>query len=184
MIIILAITDDGRTIICDIYEKHYKRMLYTATRILGRESGEEAVHDIFVRLIDQLGKNPVILSGKPSQYFVIIVRNHSINLLKKERLVLLPFEEEIMDSGALHTLALTPENALLNDEAVDMLAARIRSLTPAMRQALELRYIEGYSNTEIAEMLGVSQSAVSTSIEKARKRLKNMLRDEDANETA
>ena len=184
MIFLMIISDDGRNIICEIYDKHYKRMLNTATQILGRDSGEEAVHDVFVKLIEKFEKNIEILGDKPGQYFVIIVRNHSLNLLKKERLELFPLDDDFVGDDMSHPPVYGPEDTLLNDEAIEVLASHIRRLSPATRQVLELRFIEGYSNIEIADMLGISQSAVSTRIDKARKRLREMLESEGETDEA
>ena len=178
MVFMLIISDHGRSIICEIYNKNYKRMIYTATQILGREGGEEAVHDVFAKLIEKFENNAEDLADKPGQFFVIVVRNHSLNLLKKGRLELLPFEDDFIGGALSHPPVHNPEEILLNEEAVEALASLIRRLSPATRQALEYKYIEGYSNTEISEMLNISESAVSTRISKARKRLKEMLESE------
>jgi RNA polymerase sigma-70 factor (ECF subfamily) len=153
-------------------------MLYTATQILGKDSGEEAVHDIFVKLIEKFKNNEAFLGDKPAQYFVIIARNHSLNLLAKNGAYNLPLEEEFLIDAKAQPIAHSPEDRFFDKEAIEILASHIRSFPPAMRQILELRFIEGYSNTEIADMLGKSQTAVSTSINKARKRLKELLERE------
>ena len=169
------ISENGNNVFYVIYNKHYKRMLYTATQILGKERGEEAVHDVFVKLIEKFKECSNILGDKPGQFFVIVVKNHSLNLLKKGSLNIISFEDEILDNDIQNHNVWSPEDALLNNEAIEQLTLNIRKLTPAMRQVLELRYIEGYTNKEIADLLGVSESNVSTAIYKARKRLKDML---------
>jgi len=153
-------------------------MLYTATQVLGKERGEEAVHDVFVKIIEKFENNPEILGDKPGQFFVIIVKNHSIDLLRKEHLDTVSLEDDFMDSDVIQSQTVDPESVLLSNDSVERLAALIRKLTPATRQVLEYKYIEGYSNTEIANMLSISQSAVSTRIDKAKKRLKEILESE------
>lgn len=149
-------------------------MLFTAERILGKERGEEAVQDVFVNLIEK-NKNIEELGDKPGNYFVVIVKNHSLNLMKKEKLELIPLDEDILDDDIFQSSETGPEDSLLSGEAVDKLISLIRKLTPANRQVLEYKYIQGYSNAEIADALGITQSAVSTRIEKARKRLKCLI---------
>ena len=178
MLIFLVISDHGRNIICGIYEKYQKRLIYTATQILGKERGEEAVHDVFVALLEKFENNFEILGDKPGQYFVIMVRNHSLNIQKRERVDIVPLEEELVDDDIFQSSAAGPEETLTHREALARLVALVRRLTPAMRQVFEYKYIEGYSNIEIADMLELSQSAVSTRLDKARKRLKEMLESE------
>jgi RNA polymerase sigma-70 factor (ECF subfamily) len=172
------ISENGKNIFYTIYNKHYKRMLYTATQILGKEGGEEAVHDVFVKLIEKFKESSEILSDKPGQYFVIVVKNHSLNLLKKSKFNNISFEDEVFESDILNNTVWNPEDILLNNEAIEQLAINIRQLSPAMRQVLELRFVEGYTNKEIADQLKITESAVSTAIYKARKRLKEILESE------
>lgn len=173
LIFLLVISDDGRNIIYEVYKKHHKRMLFIAAQILGKEHCEEAVHDVFANIIEK-NKNIEELGDKPARYFVIIVRNHSLNLLKKEKLELISIEENFNDD-IFQSSEDGPEDALLSGEAVDNLVSLIQRLTPATRQVLEYRYIQGYSNMEIAGILGISQTAVSTRIDKAKKRLKKLI---------
>lgn len=174
LIFLFVISDDGRNIIYEVYKKHHKRMLFIAERILGKEHGEEAVHDVFANIIEK-NNNIEELGDKPSRYFVIIVRNHSLNLLKKEKLELVSIEENFNDDYIFQSSEDGPEDALLSGEAVDNLVSLIQRLTPATRQVLEYRYIQGYSNIEIAGILGISQTAVSTRIDKAKNRLKKLI---------
>jgi len=179
LFILLTISDEGRSAIRYIFDKYHKRMLYMATQILGKDRAEEAVHDVFVKLIEKFEKNFEILGDKPGQYFVIIIRNHSLNIVKKDRLDTVPLDEDHIDDDIFCKQAVDPEEALLDAEATERLVSLIRRLTPATRQVLEYKYIEGYSNIEIAGMLDISQSAVSTRIDKAKKRLKDMLDREE-----
>ena len=182
MICLIILSDDENTLISGIYMKYYKRMLYTATQLLGNDRGEEAIHDVFIKIIEIIEKNSGFFGDKPGQYFVIMVRNHSLNILKKERVELLPLDDELLDSDLFQSPTQGPEDALLDTEALERLVSLVRRLTPATRQVLEYRYVEGYSNIEIADMLGISQSAVSTRINKARKRLKELLEGEVSSE--
>jgi len=180
MFVLLIISDDGRSVVGELYDKHHRRMLYTATKILGFERGEEVVHDVFLRLLEKHEKNIEDFADKPGQYFVIIVRNHSLNIIKRERLETIPLEEDYIGDEIFQPGETDPEGALLSGEALDRLVTLIQRLTPATRQVLEYKYIEGYSNIEISGILGISQSAVSSRIEAARKRLQYLIENEGA----
>ena len=91
---------------------------------------------------------------------------------------MLSLEDEIMDDEIFSSQADDPEATAMNNDAVERLTVYVRQMSPAMRQVFEYRYIEGYSNKEIADILGISQSAVSTRLEKARTRLKEQLGSE------
>ena len=51
----------------------------------------------------------------------------------------------------------------------------VMGLSPKYRTAVYLHYYEGYSTLEMSALLGISQSAVCTRLERARKKLKQML---------
>ena len=175
MFLILVISEDGRSIICEIYNKHHKRMLYTAIEVLGISRGEDAVHDVFAKLLEKFEDRAGELSDKPGLYFVIATRNHSYNLIKKDHSNTVSLDEELMDKDIFQSPNINPADDLLETEALERLALLIRKLNPKMRQILEYRFIEGYTNREIADILNVSQSVVSTRIDRAKKRLKELL---------
>ena len=59
----------------------------------------------------------------------------------------------------------------------------VKTLKPMDRGALYLFYYEGYSTGEIAQMLRVSQSSVTSRLSRARKKLKEQLEQEGYHET-
>ena len=178
MFIIVYVTEDGSSIICEIFEKHYDKMLYKARRMVGEAHAEDVVQDAFAKLIEKFGKNNYAdLSDKPVLYFVIMVRNLSINILKKEgRIEFMPIDDEDVFISPLDS----PEETLLNSEALDRLTYLIGQLKPAARQLIDYRYVSGYSNTEIAKELGVSKEVVADRMYKVKKLLKEMLEKEKA----
>jgi RNA polymerase sigma-70 factor (ECF subfamily) len=156
-----------------LYNKHHAAMLYTARQILGKERAEEAVHDVFVHLLEKFEKNFSELCDKPALFFVVSVRNHSINLLRKERL----------DMTSLETYDYVPDTradvAFAEAEDAGGLVALIRALPPTSREILEYRYIMEYTNEEIAEILGISESAVSSRLSRAKAQLKAKLEERE-----
>lgn len=174
MLYVLILSEAGQRLVTGIYEKHHKRMLYTAIQLLGKDQGEEAVHDVFVKIVEIIEKNDEYFADKPGQYFVIMVRNHSLNVLRKDRVESLTLDEELLNNEMFQLPTENPEDSLLSDEAMERLITLIRCLTPATRQVMEYKYIEEYSNKEIADILRISQSAVSSRINDARKQLKEL----------
>ena len=62
-----------------------------------------------------------------------------------------------------------PSGALENKEELRLLGDAIGALPPDLKQAFILAVLEGHSQKECAEMLGVSLKAVETRIYRARK---------------
>lgn len=57
------------------------------------------------------------------------------------------------------------------------LFSEVMKMKPKYRQAIHLYYFEGYSTAEIADILHVSQSAVTTRLARARHQLKENLQE-------
>lgn len=133
-----------------LYEKYKGLMLYVADRLLlcreDAEDAEDAVHQAFLSVIENLHKIGEIDCPQTRSFLVIIVERKAIDLLRKRR----------------PTLSLNEEIAGLPFEApVDNPLARGMGALPAhYRQVLLLRYDNGYSSREIAAMLGMSLAAV------------------------
>ncbi len=167
-------TESENNVLVSIYEKHVASMLYTATQILGRERGEEAVQDVFIQLIEKYRENFGQLLDKPNRFFIIVVRNYSLNLLKRERLEQIPLEDEQIFSGED-----SPEERSVSADSREELLRLIRRLNPTMREILEYKYVLEYSNKEIAKLMGISPSAVSSRIDRAKKALKRKLEESE-----
>jgi RNA polymerase sigma-70 factor (ECF subfamily) len=176
----MSIFKNEENIVRKIYIKFHSIMLRTALGYLGLSRAEDAVHDVFVKLIEKFENNYDELGDKPASFFVIVIKNHSLNLLRQEKSGLVSLEEEMENGDIFQSHDMSPEDVLLEHESEDRLVSLLRRLKPAARQLLEYKYIEEYSNAEIAGLMGISETAVSTRLGKLKKRLKKILEDEGA----
>lgn len=71
----------------------------------------------------------------------------------------------------------TPPEPAPKEENRDLTDA-IRALDEKQRLCVLLHYIEGYSVREVAQMLGITESAVKLRLMRGRKRLKELLSEE------
>jgi RNA polymerase sigma factor (sigma-70 family) len=117
-----------------------------------------------------------------SLYFHSVNFNKKIRLHRGRQLLTLDqplggdedgsFKDMIPDSGETFTL---PEQSLEDAISDDALLAAFRRLTDRQREILDLAYMKGMNDTEIAASLGVSQQAVSKSHRNALARLREQL---------
>jgi RNA polymerase sigma-70 factor (ECF subfamily) len=70
------------------------------------------------------------------------------------------------------------EPAARTDSGIELLDAVFR-LSPKLRAVVHLYYYEGYSTREVAQMLGIRETAVQTRLAGARKKLAQTLAEED-----
>ena len=169
--IIVFIIDEDQHIIAAIYEKNYKSMMYAATQVLGESQCEDVLHDAFLYLLEEYHGRIFELRNKPTVYFVLIVKSHSINRAKKNNTVEMELSEE------LHFTLATPEQETIMKDSEAQLVRLIQSLSPIMSEILEYKYILDYSNKEIAELLGLPVTTVSSRIDRAKKALREKLEE-------
>ena len=67
-----------------------------------------------------------------------------------------------------------PAGPPLSDEVIDINRA-IGALSPKQREVVLLRYYQGFSETEIAEILGLSQPSVAGRLKRAKEQLQALL---------
>lgn len=88
------------------------------------------------------------------------------------------FARPMEEAGAVADCAPTPEEATHSQAELKRINAAIAGLPGNLRDVLVLRAIEGLSQAEAAQILGISEKAVETRLYRARNKLAELLRDE------
>ena len=86
----------------------------------------------------------------------------------------------IEDAGAIADPAQTPEEAAGSRDELARINAAIAALPANLKDVLTLRALEGLSQADAAQVLGISEKAVETRLYRARMKLAEQLRDEGA----
>jgi len=157
------------------------RMFAAARRILGSdEDAAEAVQEAFLsafKAIDRFQGDSRI-----GTWLHRIAINAALMRLRKRRRRegsiedLLPAYTETGGFAAMPDPWSEEVDArLLREEARDQVRARIDELPENYRVALLLRDIEGYTNEELAEALGVTVNAAKIRVHRARQALRTLL---------
>ena len=152
-----------------IYTLYRGLMFYIARRILpGEADAEDAVHQAFVSIIENLKKISEVRCPRTRSYLVIITERKAIDILRsRSRLSPEAFEESTRGVE----LPLPGDGGL--SDAMSRLPA-------AYREVLLLRYYyHGYTVREIAPMLGRKPGAVQKLLTRAKAALRKILEQED-----
>lgn len=88
------------------------------------------------------------------------------------------FARPIEEGGTVADPAQTPEEAAASRRELARINAAIAVLPANLKDVLTLRALEGLSQAEAAQILGVSEKAVETRLYRARHKLNELLRDE------
>ncbi|SDL42701.1 RNA polymerase sigma-70 factor, ECF subfamily [Clostridium cochlearium] len=137
-------------------------MFFLGNRILRDEYlAEDAIHQAFLRIIDNLDKIDKIDCHKTKGFVVIIVENIAIDFYRKRKR-----EKTIsFDEVEFYIKDIKNEsNLIINDveEAILKLSINYSSV-------FRLKYSQGYSNREISEILKISEQNVRQRISMGKK---------------
>lgn len=135
---------------------------------------EETVQDVFLLLpkhYEEL-KNHPNLRG----WLCLSLKNRLIQKAQKERkrlsgLVPLEQVETMLDNPV--------ENSLDKEDTKKMLEQALTALNESEREVLRYYYLEQYSFAQIAAMRNTSTEVINTQLYRARKKLKNILKNSD-----
>lgn len=144
-------------------------------RLRSREAAEDVVQDVFLAIPKVRDASPV---RDPRALLFRIASNIAINRGKQEsrRADLAASHADILWSVVDE---ITPERELLGSEALGLVDAAIDRLPARTREILAWRRIDHLTNREIAERLGISQTAVEKHMRKAMLALSEALGDRE-----
>lgn len=175
-ILILVLSDADSDLLYAIYNQQKKRLLYVAKSYVGNQA-EDLVHDVFLSLAEKYENKIEKLCDKKGYFFVTIVKNRAIDILRKDGLVEVIHIDE--DSPVFADRKEGPVQQLVGREDLARLAVYLEQLKPKYRQILEYKYVLEYSNNDIAQALGITPSLVSTQIKRALNQLKEKFEKEE-----
>ena len=147
--------------IAGIYQRQYK-MVYQICFMLMKNTpdAEDAAQTVFRKVIER--DTPFRDPEHEKAWLIVTARNECRGQLKHW------WRTRREGAAALDTLTWNqPESGLVWEQ--------VAALAEKHRLVLYLHYYEGFSTREVGEMLRISQSAVTTRLLRARKKLKEVL---------
>ncbi len=150
-----------------VYNLYKHTMFYVAKGILKDDYlSEDAVHNAFINIAQNMSNISEVNSNRTKGYVVIIARNISLNMLKKQKNIvdIDDFEEYTADDLSL-------EDEVLSKIAFDLVVKEIDSLPIIYKDILHLTYVENLKTQEISSLINISNEAVKKRLQRGRKRL-------------
>lgn len=165
----------------EIYRAYGKKILNLAFRFTGsEEAARDLTQDIFLKVYHKMDS----FRGDSQVYTWLyrVATNHILNYLKREKrlrwlnLMEKPLSEALqenrIESDYLESRGVVrPDQKLEKREREKLIQGLIQKLPVKQRTPLILHRYEGLSYQEIAEVMGISLSAVETRIHRAKKQL-------------
>jgi RNA polymerase sigma-70 factor (ECF subfamily) len=165
-----------------VVSRHFPAFFRQAIRHLGNTAdAEDAVQDAMLSAFRHLSqfRGQAQMSTWLTRIVVNSARTH---LRKRSRENHVSIDEHHKEGESFPLLERLPDRGLGPEEACrrsDLALHAIelaRKLSPNLREAFQLRYLEGRTIREMANTLGASSSAVKTRISRARTKLRRLAR--------
>ena len=157
----------------ELYQLYAKAMLNTAYRIVGDpDDAEDVTQDAFVSAFRNLD------SFKGTSTFGAwlkrIVVNKAINFLKKKR----PESMSMLEISQQER-AISPESGHEEqDWQIEQIMKAMHKLPEGFRMVFSLYLVEGYDHAEVAEIMGITESTSKSQLNRAKKKIRELLKEE------
>jgi len=153
-----------------LFREHHDHVFRAAYRVTGNPvDAEDVLQTVFLRLARR--KEKLDLSPNPGSYLHRAAVNASLDLLRsRTRSRSVSFEE--VEPFSFEGSEPSPETQYVDRELQTQIRQSLSKLSPKAAEIIVLKYFEGHSNLEIAEMLGTSQMVIGVLLHRARTRLR------------
>jgi RNA polymerase sigma-70 factor (family 1) len=145
------------------------KLFRIAKRLLNDyEEAEDAVQDIFLKLWEN--RSNLNKYQNIEAFAVTVTKNYCIDLLRKKKMKLVEMNEEYIEP-----VMENPEKIFESQESFNIIRYLIDNLPENQRLVIQLRDIEGFSTSEIADIMNISVGNVRVLLSRARNSIRNIL---------
>lgn len=171
-------TQDDDSAFTELVARYQKKVYYVAFQMLGNHlDADEVVQETFVRIYKRRKELSDVTNF--TSFLVRVATNYSIDLLRKQKghsslgdSTSLPGEIQMELSRKVSTPGDHYRNKVVDTE----IRKALDTLPPRQKLTALLHDVEGYSKTEVAEILECPEATVRSNLHIARKKLKAILK--------
>jgi RNA polymerase sigma-70 factor (ECF subfamily) len=159
--------------------RRYSNKVYNLAYHLTRDASaaEEIMQEVFLTVIAKI--NSLTNDAYFSTWLYRVATNASYGFLRKEKKYTEQTTLEEIDQETSqdyeYDWSTLPDDILLSEESRTILQGSIDSLPEAMKTVVIMKDVEGFSNEEIAQSLGISVPAVKSRLHRGRLILRDVL---------
>ena len=144
-----------------LYETHHAMVFRTAHRITGNPSdAEDVLQTVFLRMLRRESMEGI---GNAESYLRRSAVNAALDVVRARHADHTLELERLPASGSCTELR----------DLRDTLRRALAKLGPRTAEMFALRFFEGYTNPEIAKLMGLSQIVVAVTLHRARRKLQD-----------
>ena len=148
----------------ELYEAYHAMVYRTAHRITGNApDAEDVMQTVFMRMLKRDAHAAEI--ENPESYLRRAAVNAALDIVRARQADNTLELEHMATSGSCTELR----------DLRDTMRRALSKLAPKAAEMVALRFFEGYTNPEIAKLMGMSQIVVAVTVHRARKKLQQEL---------
>jgi RNA polymerase sigma-70 factor (family 1) len=152
----------------ELYNKLYRKLfLFANSLIANTEEARDIVTESFIKLWSS--ENHFSNMTHLQVYFYTVIKNACIDYLRRDKLKA-KIENRLVKEE--HITENVIEKKYQEAELVQILYDRINQLPDRMQQVFKLTYLDGFSRTEVAQMLNLSENTIRNTNAAAMKALR------------
>jgi RNA polymerase sigma-70 factor, ECF subfamily len=154
----------------ELYTAHHAMVYRTAHRITGNaQDAEDVMQTVFMRMLKRehspSGQPAMTEIDNPESYLRRSAVNAALDIVRARQADNTLELEHMATSGSCTELR----------DLRDTMRRALSKLAPKTAEMVALRFFEGYTNPEIAKLMGISQIVVAVTVHRARKKLQQEL---------
>ena len=159
-----------------LYDRYSGILYSTVFRVLNNpEDAREVLQDVFLQIWDRAGSYDPAL-GKPFTWAMTLTRNKAIDRLRAQKRRYSFLDELTLEMEAeSHPRSVSASEMFTNDQSA-LVRAAVATLPLEQRQAIEMAFLGGLSQQEIAESLQQPLGTIKARIRRGMLRLREALK--------
>lgn len=166
--------EEQRNELSKFYEENKDRFYAIAfSKLHNHESTEDVLQEAFLNIVKYPKTFFALEAHKKVSYTLLIIRNVILHMQKDSDNYM---SCELTD--AVEDDSLSVEDIAIGNMSAEKLKEFINGLPEARKQAIYMKAVYGLSNTQIADILGISEAAARKRISDAYKIIKNYINGE------
>lgn len=178
VIILGVLTDSERDLVNQIFRELNIQLFHISLKMLRSHSdAEEAISQTFLKIIDHIEKISKLPCPQIAPYCVVIVKNESINILRRKKKQICFDDLDYLDNDAF----LGAGEKLYEHMDKDELRKAISELSDEERYLIQLRFANEMSYKEIAGIIGVSEETAKKRGQRIIKKLRFLCKEGEKN---
>ncbi|MFO7918306.1 MAG: sigma-70 family RNA polymerase sigma factor [Anaerolineae bacterium] len=146
-----------RRALAEIYDRYAGRIYsYVLRRVEGKGLAEDITASVFIKMLDAIEDSNTWKRSFSSWLYRIAHNAVVDHYRRKDKREMLPLNERLVASGD------NPVATAENEITMETVRDAMEYLTEAQRSVIELKFFEGFSNLEVANILNKTEGAVKS----------------------